>query len=344
MLGRLRWLIVVGALLLAGLPATAGAVAPPGEPKVEPVEFTSTGVKLKGALNPEGVPNYYSFAYKEAGAVECEEEWGCAPTTQRNGPLTGSAPQEVSAEVQFARLRPGKTYIYWLLVENEAGMRRSRSSTGLFVVPGPQGKAPVIESVKVTHLTKTDATLEATIDTEGLETEYAFGMISSPCSKKGFGCELIVLVKLPCCGRLFGSSVPQTVSLDLNSAGVELGGGEYVFGIAASNEAGGASASGGMFEAPEEVAVAMPEKEVVVKPLGSGLTPGPAGNEPEAPPASGQHSASGASSSSAPAGGATPATVSLKPAHGKPSAKHGKRRKLEHHAKRSGRGHKRKKH
>jgi hypothetical protein len=88
----------------------------------------------------------------------------------------------------------------------------------------------------------------------------------------------------------------------------------------------------------------MPEKEVVVKPLGSGLTPGPVGNEPEAPPAGGQHSTSGASGSSGPAGGSTPAASSSKLAHGKPGAKHGKRRRLEHHAKQSGRGHKRKKH
>jgi hypothetical protein len=479
MRGRLRWLIVVvGALLLAGLPATAGAVTPPGEPKVEPVEFTSTGVKLKGALNPEGIPTHYYFIYAQPGEEECAGLPPCGSTTPREGPLTGSAQQEVSAEV--TGLRQGQTYFYWLVSENEAGKRHS--SAGQFTIPaapapaiesesvsqvtatgarleaaidpedtergasyqfqlvanpseyisefacpsawehtylcllgeldanaeglpigetgpgaggqavsldlahagvrlkpgttyhyraiaarvklaedgfgfeGPivygsdetfttlPAEAPAIESARVSHLTKTDATLEATIDTEGLETEYAFHMISSPCGKKGFGCELIVPIKLPCCGKLFGSSVPQTVSLDLNSAGVELGEGEYVFGVSASNEAGKTSASGGVFEAPEEVGVAMPEKEVVVKPLGSGLTPGPVGNEPEAPPAGGQHSTSGVSGSSGPAGGSTPAARSSKPEHGKHSSKHGKRRGLERHAKQSGRGHKRKKH
>jgi hypothetical protein len=478
MRGGLRWLIVaVGALLLAGLPATAGAVAPPSEPKTEPVEITSTGVKLKGTLNPEGVPTYYHFIYAQPGEEECPGPLPCGASTPREGPLTGSAPQEVSAEV--TGLRPGETYFYWLVAENEAGKRHS--SAGQFTVPAavaqapviesesvahvtatgarleatidpedavrgasyqfqlvaspseyisefacpsawehtslcllgdldasaeglpidetgpgvegqavgldlahagvrlkpgttyhyrvitarpkltedgfgfegaivygsdetfttPPAEAPVIESVRVSHLTRTDATLEATINTEGLETEYAFHMISSPCSKKGAGCELIVPIKLPCGGKLFGSFVPQTVSLDLNSAGVELGEGEYVFGVSASNEVGEASASGGMFEAPEEVA--KPEVEVV-KPLGSGVTPGPVSNEPELPLAGGQHSMSGVGNPPAPAGDSTSAASSSKPAHGKPSTKHGKRRKRKHHGKQSGKGLERRKH
>ncbi len=478
MRGRLRWLsVAAGALLLAGLPATAAA-ASPGEPKVEPVEFTSTGVKLKGTLNPEGVPTYYYFGYGQPGEEECAGPLPCGESsTPREGPLTGSAPQEVSAEV--TGLRPGETYFYWLVAENEAGARfslmgqfkvpaavaeapviesesvshvtatgarleaainpedaekgasyqfqlvaspseyisefacpsawehtslcllgdldanadglpidetgpgvegqavgldlahagvrlkpgatyhyrviaaRSKLTEDGFGFEGPivygsdetfttlPAEAPVIESVRVSHLTKTDATLEATIDTEGLETEYAFHMISSPCSKKGAGCELIIPIKLPCCGKLFGSSVPQTVSLDLNSVGVELGKGEYVFGVTASNEAGETSASGGMFEAPEEVA--KPEIEIV-KPLGSGVAPGPVSNEPEVPLAGGQHSTSGGNGSPAPAGGSTPAAISSKPAHGKPSAKHGKHHKRKHHGKKSGRGLRRRKH
>ena len=185
------------------------------------------------------------------------------------------------------------------------------------------GKAPMIESVRVSHLTKTDATLEATIDTEGLETEYAFHMISSPCSKKGAGCEVLVPIRLPCGGKLFSSFVLQTVSLDLNSAGVELGEGEYIFGVTASSKGGETTASGGMFEAPEEP---------VAEPLKHSVAPGPVSNEPEVPLAGGQQPASGGSNSQAPTGGSTSiAGVSAKPAHGKPSTKHGKRRKREHH-------------
>ena len=88
------------------------------------------------------------------------------------------------------RLKPGTTYHYRVIAA------RSKLTEDGFGFEGPivhgsdetfttlPAKAPVIESVRVSHLTKTDATLEATIDTEGLETEYAFHMISSPCSKK----------------------------------------------------------------------------------------------------------------------------------------------------------------
>ncbi|MGA9875498.1 MAG: hypothetical protein WBQ21_06795 [Solirubrobacteraceae bacterium] len=384
--------LVVAICAVLAMPVAAvasGGSSSPSEPQTEPVELTSTGVKLKGTLNPEGAPIYYSFTYRESGAAECEEEWGCAPVTPRTGPLTGSTSQEASAEVQFAHLRPGKTYVYWLIVESEAGVRLARSAAGQFEVPvpaidsesashvtstdatleatinpgqrairyqfqiaenpselrselvcptevappytclgehmdgalplgfigteheeyaaangpdarldlasagvtlrpdttyyyrvlgapeiatvpsgfwwerpavvGPEqtfttppaGQAPVIESVSVSHLTSTDATLEAQIDTEGLSTSYEFQMWSSPCSHKGAGCELMVEVPLPT-GLLLGSFVPQTVSLDLNGAGVTLGGGEYGFSVVATNKAGSASVNGGVFEAPAE--------------------------------------------------------------------------------------------
>jgi hypothetical protein len=467
MRGRARWLVMaVGALLalgglLAVLPAGAGASSPPAEPETEPVEFTPTGVKLKGSLNPEGVPTYYYFIYQEAGAAECEDEWGCAPSTPREGPLTGSASQAVSAEVQFTHLRPGKTYFYWLVAEqeSEAGAKRgSRSSAGQFVVPAPRigsesvshvtstdatleaeispgdraaryqfqiakspselrseivcptkvgppficvgehvesalplgyipseyedhweyiavnghnarldlasagvalqpdttyyyrvlaapsiltedtiawegpavigpeqtfttlpkGKAPVIESVKVSHLTKTDATLEATIDTEGQETEYGFQLSLSPCSKKGAGCEVIVEVRLPCCGSLYGSFVPQTVSLDLNSAGVVLGEGEYSFGVTAWNEAGKTSASGGVFEAAEE-----PKVEPLSSTHGSTAgQPASGGGQTPGSPTS--------SSTAATAGGASGfATADLVP-RGEKTKPHAKPHKTKH--------------
>jgi hypothetical protein len=449
MRGRARWLVVlVGALLLGALPAAAAAASPPSELKTEPVEFTSTGVKLKGALNPEGSPTYYHFAYIQAGVLECGELETCWESTPREGPLAGSGSQEVSAEV--SGLTPG-VYLYRLLAENEGGTRSS--FVGRFTVPAPpaaqapsiesehtlrvtstdatlaatinpedaergayyqfqlvanpsdysstfacptewtmnspfcklselddeveglplggtfpgvagqpvildlaqagvtlkpettyhyrviaarvkpteegpawegkivegpdqvfttlpEGKAPVIESVKVTHLTKTDATLEATIDTEGLETEYAFTMISSPCSKKGAGCELIVPVKLPCCGSLFGSFLPQTVSLDLNSAGVELGEGEYNFGVKAWNSAGKAFASGGVFEAPE----------AVVEPPGPGIAPGPSEGSPAT--SSGNDQSPGSQTSSSPAPATTSTGVPSKAKAQQGTAKH----------------------
>jgi hypothetical protein len=108
--------------------------------------------------------------------------------------------------------------------------------------PGLVGAALVIDSVSITHLTSSDATLEAQIDTRGLATAYQFQMWSSPCSKHGHGCELIRNVPLPTNGLLFGSYTDQSVSLDLNSVGVTLGGEEYGYRITATNAAGSAEA------------------------------------------------------------------------------------------------------
>lgn len=75
---------------------------------------------------------------------------------------------------------------------------------------------PVLEGLSVSHLTPTNATLEARINTEGQEFTYGFNLGSSPCSVPQPGCE-----ELPS-GKLLGSFVTQNVSLDLNSAGVTL--------------------------------------------------------------------------------------------------------------------------
>jgi hypothetical protein len=166
--------VLVGCLSLA-LPDAALAATSPPEVQIEPAEVTPAGVKLKGTLNPEGVPTYYSFAYRESDAAECEEVWGCAPATPRAGPLTGSTSQEASAEVRFAHLRPGGTYVYWLIVESEAGVRLARSAAGQFEVP-----VPAIDSESASHVTSTDATLEATINPGQRAIRYQFQIAEDP--------------------------------------------------------------------------------------------------------------------------------------------------------------------
>jgi hypothetical protein len=144
--------------------------------------------------------------------------------------------------------------------------------------------------VSLSHLTPTDATLEAQIDTEGLSTSYEFQLWSSPCSHKGDGCELLIDIPLPT-GLLLGSFLPQNVSLDLNSAGVTLGGGEYGFSVAATNKAGSTSKSGGIFEAPPGV--------IDPPPPSPGISPSPgASSQPAGSSASNQPAGSGDSSSS----------------------------------------------
>jgi hypothetical protein len=331
-----RWLIAtVGAVLaVALLPVGALADSSGGpKPTVESesaTHITATDATLQALIDPGSGED--GFALETTYEFFLESPWcgsvrpfgGCEASggvLVYKGTIAGGATSPQMERVDLGsvgqKLSPDTTYGYRVVARNEVGEAFGFEKTFTTLA----AKAPVIESVKVSHLTKTDATLEATIDTEGLETEYAFHMISSPCSKKGAGCELIVAIKLPSGGRLYGSFVPQTVSLDLNSVGVELGGGEYIFGVTASNEAGETNASGGVFEALEEP---------VVEPLKHSVTPGPASDEPEVPLAGGQSTTNGGSPP-APAGGSTLASISSKPAHGKPSTKHGKRHKRKHH-------------
>jgi hypothetical protein len=111
---------------------------------------------------------------------------------------------------------------------------------------------PSIESESVSNITPTDATLEAQIDTEGLSTLYQFTLRPEPCSYHGvIYCELVAEpIPLPS-GEILGSFVGQSVSLDLNSAGVRLNPGEeYSYSVIATSSAGSTEGQWQAFEAP----------------------------------------------------------------------------------------------
>jgi hypothetical protein len=253
------------------------ASAPSIESESAPT-VTPTGATLEATINSEDLEKgaYYQFQVVK-NTSEYLPQLACPePTVQLHGddgcespdsqaPTLGALPvgfiakgaegQSVSQSLAAAgvTLAPGTTYHYRVLAT-----KRVQSEDGVDwqgpPVTGPDHTfttpiAPVIDSVSLSHLTPTDATLEAMIDTEGLPTTYEFQMWSSPCSKHGSGCEILIAVPLPA-GSLLGSFVPQSVSLDLNSAGVTLGEGEYGFSVIATSEAGTTSAGGGVFEAP----------------------------------------------------------------------------------------------
>jgi hypothetical protein len=123
----------------------------------------------------------------------------------------------------------------------------------------------------VSRVSEQDATLEAQINTEGLESSYQFHL-SSICGGKG-ACQAVVNYHLPS-GTLLGSFIDQRVSLDLNTAGVTLQpGGQYFYSVTATSAGGTAGTSEGSrsFTTPEPV----------VQPLDAGLWPPPgAGQSP----------------------------------------------------------------
>jgi hypothetical protein len=145
-------------------------------------------------------------------------------------------------------IEPDTLYTYWVIATNADGTVESRRN--FKTLSGAE--APSIGSVSISHLTLTDATLEAQIDTEGLPSTYQFDLWSSPCSSHGAGCEVLRTISLPS-GLLLGSFAEQTVSLDLNSAGVTLGGGEYGYSVTATSAAGSTQSSWQIFEVPASV-------------------------------------------------------------------------------------------
>ena len=109
---------------------------------------------------------------------------------------------------------------------------------------------PSIESESVASVTPTDATLEAQINTEGLPTLYQF-RLSSICGGRG-ACLVVINYPLPS-GLLLGSFSDQSVSLDLNSAGVTLQpGGTYSYSVSATSTAGTTESSVQTLTTPED--------------------------------------------------------------------------------------------
>jgi hypothetical protein len=100
--------------------------------------------------------------------------------------------------------------------------------------------APVIEGQSVSNQGATNATVEARINTEGLETTYEFYLQEpSLCLKAEPLCMMPedTPLALPS-GKLLGSFVGQSVSVDVNRAGVTLcPNGDYYW-VTATNSAG----------------------------------------------------------------------------------------------------------
>jgi hypothetical protein len=226
-------------------------------------------------------------------------------------------------------LKPGTTYHYRVLVARRVQTEDTIQWEPPTVLGADQTfttpPAPAIEGESVSHITPTDATLEAQINTEGLSTIYEFQLTYSPCSE----CELVERIHLPA-GLLLGSFSPQTVSLDLNSTGVTLKSGFYEYWVTATSAAGSTEGAHQVLIAPKAPAAG---------PVKTTVSQGPVSNEPEVPLTGGQQPTSSSNSSPA-AGDPIPTDMMSKPAHpahGKPGTKHGKRRK--HHGKHTGTHH-----
>lgn len=224
--------VVVGCLAWA-LPAAAQASSSPPEVQTEPAEAIPGGARLKGKLNPGGLPTTYYFEYARD---TCDE--GCTPRkTAKSGPLTGATEQEVPAIEVTGLTDPGGAERYWyqLVASNADG-----TVYGGLVGFSPGAPLPSIDSESVSHITSVEATLEAEINPHeaAAGADYQFQLVTDPSE---FASEILCPAKLPpttdgCIGAHSASALPigfipgntaqpgvdLPAILDLASAGVTL--------------------------------------------------------------------------------------------------------------------------
>jgi hypothetical protein len=234
---------------------------------------TGGDATLEAKINPEGQSVRYQFQLvnnpsEYATELECPEPSSgpliCIGTHVQGALPIGFVPgdlenplaaQPVSLDLASAgvKLKPDTTYHYRVIVAPSVPSEDTIEWEGPPVYGSDQtfttSPPPVIESESVSHITASDATLEAQINTEGLETTYEFHLVGAYCE---WPCETpAYLFTLPS-GKLLGSFVGQSVSLDLNSAGVRLMP-INTYWVTATNAAGTTEGSSHTFRSGEGV-------------------------------------------------------------------------------------------
>jgi hypothetical protein len=292
-----------------GLPASAQASSSPVIESEAVSHITATDATLEAQINPGGLETTYEVWVGRY--PECTEERAQSCESSGNGPagtgaIVGTIPASfsshtVSVDIAKAwhKLSPNSSYIYSVSATNSGWAYEGSAYGENKVFKTAAASPPSIESVSVSHVTPTDATLEATLNTEGLETTYEFQLIWHLCppGTEPLGCTAMIQgVPLPS-GKLFGSFVGQSISLELNSAGVALyPHSEYDYRVVASNAAGSAQ------EPPRQTFIT---PEDGVQPLNNTPSPSP---QPTTGPAqnAGQGAVTPAATNPNPVGNVTP--------------------------------------
>ncbi len=257
--------------------------ATPPHPRIEGESVShvsASDATLEAVINPEGLPQGADYQFQvvknsneypselvcaQGGVVQPVGHHVClAPPDWPTGTIPlrwvsgGDEGKPVSLDLASVgvTLQPGTTYHYRVL----AALSGNGLDTVAWEPPAvigadqtfttPPAHMPSVESESVSHITATDATLEAQIDTEGLETTYQF-RLESGCLPPA-ACLVLIEYPLPK-GQLLGSFVGQNVSLDLNSAGVTLRPDtRYRYSVDATNSVATTRDSDQIFTTPSE--------------------------------------------------------------------------------------------
>ncbi|HEY2052353.1 MAG TPA: hypothetical protein VGH14_00285 [Solirubrobacterales bacterium] len=225
-------------LVMLALPSTALATGSPAIEAEAASNISSTDATLEAQIDPNGLETTYEVKL-EAPACEggaCESTGGVEIAA---GTIpAGSSAQPISVDVAQAwghELTPKTRYGYSVNASNSAG-----ETFGNFKVFETPGARPSIESESASNITATDATLEAQIDPNGLETTYEVNLEAPWCGSSGPGsCEGTGGVQIAA-GTIPAGSSAQAISVDVAQAwGHELSPNTaYGYSVNASNSAG----------------------------------------------------------------------------------------------------------
>jgi DNA-binding beta-propeller fold protein YncE len=127
---------------------------------------------LKGKINPEGIEAKYHFEYDEAEKVETTGEF------EFSTPIVsaGSGSTEVAVSAVATELKPETEYFFRIVGENANGTSYGSTgsellTTGSFVTPPA---VTGVTTLAATNIEPTGATLNGSLEPEGLATEYHF--------------------------------------------------------------------------------------------------------------------------------------------------------------------------
>jgi hypothetical protein len=208
---------------------TTPAGGPPSEVTSEPAEATPTGFKLKGKLNPDGLPSTYYFHYWPVR--ECSEDPpDCGPNTAVVGPLTGDAQREVPP-IEVTGLTRGETYGYELIAGNADGTVRGNELQFTVEETG----APSEVETGAAEVAPNGVELKGKLNPHGLPTSYYFEYASDTCDE---GC---TPMKTAVVGPLTGDAQREVPAVEVTGLNV---GERYWYRLVAHNADG---AEGGDF-------------------------------------------------------------------------------------------------
>ncbi len=222
--GLVSLCVLVGGLVLGGVPALAAAPEAPVTGEASPVSTTTATLNGElGELNPENALEVgtYAFLYRESTTT-------CEGGTSAPVPA-GVALSKEPVSQPLSGLLPGTTYTFCLLAGNAAD-ETALGSPVTFTTHG----AGITEE-QVSGIEASAATLQAEIDPGGGETTYRFEYDTAPYTSSAAHGTSITREGAGKEGSIGSGTTPEPVEVRLESLQP---GRVYYYRVVASNEAG----------------------------------------------------------------------------------------------------------